>query len=447
MKRHHFRHERMYIVLTGAALMLALIGFCLDTPGNILRGLLDIAFRGDVLITDYMETAGIGAAFVNAALVTLVSIALLYLCGEAPNGYLLVTVGLMAAFAFFGKNIFNIWPLLGGTWLYARLKREPFSKYVSVGLLSTALSPLVSFVALEMDDELHLLGGAAIGVLIGFVMPPLAAYTFRIQNGMNLYNMGFAGGILAMAVVSVLAAVGRTPSPVLHWSTGHNSWLGVLLYSACVLLIISALVRDRSSWRQYIQLLGTSGRAPSDYLRAFGSSAVMINAGINGIIATTYILLTGGDLNGPTLGGILAVMSFSAWGKHARNIWPVMLGVLIGGAINHSNLGTTPSLQLAGLFCTTLAPVAGVFGWPAGILAGFLHSCVVLRAGLPLEGVNLYNNGFSGGVVAMVLYPLLTALICRRKPGFQEEDYFAVFQEDRPIRPEEMERDPDEEVN
>ena len=44
------------------------------------------------------------------------------------------------------------------------------------------------------------------------------------------------------------------------------------------------------------------------------------------------ILATGGDLNGPTLGGILTIMGFSAFGKHARNITPIMLGVVIGGA-------------------------------------------------------------------------------------------------------------------
>mgnify|MGYP002514211404 CR=1 FL=1 len=30
------------------------------------------------------------------------------------------------------------------------------------------------------------------GVIIGFVMPSLSAYTYKIQNGLNLYNMGFA---------------------------------------------------------------------------------------------------------------------------------------------------------------------------------------------------------------------------------------------------------------
>lgn len=444
MKQHHFRYEKMYVVLMAGAAVLALLGLCFDTPAEIVRGFFEIATRGDVLITDYMETAGMGAAFVNAALVTAISILLLYSSRDPVNGFTLVTVGLMAGFSFFGKNIFNIWPILAGGWLYARVKREPFSKYVSVALLSTALSPLVSYVLLETGDGLRPLEAALVGVVIGFIMPSLAAYTFRIQNGMNLYNAGFACGVLAMVLVPVLAAYGRTPEAVLHWSTGHNGVLGPLLYGMCAVMAGSALLLDRGVWNSYRKLLRTSGRAPSDYLRAFGAPAVLLNAAINGVIATSYVLLTGGDLNGPTLGGVIAIIVFGAWGKHAGNITPVMLGVLIGGITNHLPFNT-PSLQLAGLFCTALAPVAGVFGWPAGLLAGFLHSCVVLRVGLPLEGVNLYNNGFSGGMIAMVLYPLLTAVLKKRKPGFLEKDYYDVFEEDAPLSPEDVEHHPEEE--
>src|SRR5699024_2013254 len=133
----------------------------------------------------------------------------------------------------------------------------------------------------------------------------------------------------------------------------------------------------------YRRLLHSSGRAPSDYLRMLGGGPVLVNMGINGLIATGYILLVGGDLNGPTMGGILTVIGFSAYGKHARNILPVMAGVLLGGIFMHYD-PAAPALQLAALFGTTLAPFAGVFGWPVGVLAGFLHSAVVLQAGSPL---------------------------------------------------------------
>ena len=127
-------------------------------------------------------------------------------------------------------------------------------------------------------------------------------------------------------------------------------------------------------------------------------------------------------------------MGFSAFGKHAFNILPVMAGVALGGVVMHWSL-SDPAVQLACLFCTTLAPVSGYFGWPFGVLAGFLHSSVVLYTGSPVAGLNLYNNGFSGGLVATVLYPTIMAIARHRKPVLQDEDYFENLEEDAPIVP------------
>ena len=52
----------------------------------------------------------------------------------------------------------------------------------------------------------------------------------------------------------------------------------------------------------------------------FGHGPVLVNMGVNGLFAMGYLLLTGGDLNGPTLGGIFTIIGFSAYGKHLFNI-------------------------------------------------------------------------------------------------------------------------------
>ena len=434
----HRRYVKVLYAMLVFCLAWIVLGFLMDTPRNILDGLRTICLTEDTLITDYLETVGPGAACVNAGLVCLFSVALLYFSGDPVNGYTMVVMGLMAGFSLFGKNLVNILPIVLGTYLYAKLKREPFSKYVSVSLLATSLSPMVSYLAFATHRPLMPLVGVLAGLLIGFCMPPLAAYTFRIQNGMNLYNSGFACGVLGMILVPIMTAFSLQPETVLYWSTGHNLRYGLGLGAVCAVLILGGLIRGgRTALRRYRRLLRTSGRAPSDYLRAFGAPAVCINMGINGLLGMVYILLVGGDLNGPTLGGILTIMGFSAYGKHLLNIGPVMLGVLIGTVTNHVPINNS-SLQLAGLFGTTLAPFSGVFGWPAGVLAGLLHSSVVLQSGLVVAGMNLYNNGFSGGLIAIVLYPILTALIRRRKPTLQDEDFYDLFEHDEPISPKDL---------
>lgn len=433
------RHKNLYTAGIAFSLALILMGFLLDDPRNILPGMYTILTSQDVLITDYIALAGPGAAFVNSALVTLSTLLLKWLVNEPTNGSDILDLGLMSGFALFGKNILNIWPIILGTWLFSRLKHEPFGKFVSVALLATSLSPLVSFAGLNGGWNSPVLG-LVVGILVGFVVVPLSNYTYRIQNGMNLYNMGFACGLLAMVIVPLIQAFGHSPEKASYWATGYDLPLGIALAVLCLFLIGSGLITGKKeALTQYAALLRTSGRSPSDYLRMFIPGATMINMGVNGLVSTAFILATGGDLNGPTVGCILTVIGFSAFGKHVRNILPIMLGVLLGSMVMHFSIND-PAVQMAALLCTTLAPIAGCFGWPFGLLAGFLHSALVLKAGSVAEGINLYNNGFTGGLLAIVLYPIITSLVYHRRAMLQNKEYLDVFLDETPLSAEEEEK-------
>lgn len=434
---HHnsHRYDKIFPATLVYSGVLILLGLCWDGPITVLRGLFEIMTRQDLLITDYVEIAGVGAALVNAGLVTMISVFVIKLSGDPFNGFTIVEMGLMSGFALFGKNFVNIWPVFLGTWLYAKYQKEPFSKYASVALLATSLAPLVSYMAYgSIHGSVPL--GVAVGIAIGFVLPSLSAYTYKVQNGMNLYNMGFACGLMAMMIVPMLTAIGDKPDSVLFWATGYNWSFGVLLCALCGSFILLGFLGTGmpawAVWAGYRRLLSTTGRAPSDFLRMFGAGPVLVNMGVNGLVCMIYILAIGGDLNGPTLGGIFTVIGYSAFGKHAFNIIPVMLGVVLGALGMHYQ-PDYPSLQIAGLFGTTLAPIAGHFGWPYGILAGFIHSALVLQTSGPVAGLNLYNNGFSGGLIAIVLYPTITAIARHRRPTLQDDDYFDTFEESDPI--------------
>ena len=448
MLQQQHRFDRIFRGTILFALGLAVLGLLLDHPRNILPGLYHIITMQDLLITDYVRIAGPGAALINAAIVTIISICLIRFSRNHFNGFTLVEIGLMAGFSLFGKNFVNIWPIILGTWLYARYQKEPFSKHVSVALMSTSLAPLVSYMAFGSKHSSLLLGLLS-GVMVGFILPSLSTYTYKVQNGMNLYNMGFACGLVALMVVPMLTAFGDEPDSALYWTQGYNLQFGLAIGALCLALILLGFTAAGNPpwavWAGYRRLLSTSGRAPSDFLRMFGAGPVLVNVGFNGLIGIAYILLVRGDLNGPTLGGIFTIMGFSAFGKHPRNILPVMVGVALGAYGVHQT-PDMPALQLAGLFGTTLAPIAGHFGWPFGVLAGFIHSALVLQTGDPVAGLNLYNNGFSGGLIAIVFYPTITAIARHRRPQLQDRDYYDQFDEDTPINaPLEPAMQPDEE--
>ena len=133
-----------YIILSILYLFFIIFAFLLDSPSEIFNGLKSIIFSSDILITDYMEVGGIGAALVNAALTSLLSLLLLVIIGVKPNGSTIMSLWLMTGFSFLGKNIFNIWPIIFGVYLFSRYQKEPFLNYILVALLGTSLSPVVS---------------------------------------------------------------------------------------------------------------------------------------------------------------------------------------------------------------------------------------------------------------------------------------------------------------
>ncbi len=60
-----------------------------------------------------------------------------------------------------------------------------------------------------------------------------------------------------------------------------------------------------------------------------------------------------------------------------------------------------------------LERLRGLFGVFAGLVAGFLHSSVALNVGIVYSGMNLYNNGFAGGLVAAFMVPVILSFRSR----------------------------------
>lgn len=115
------RYEQIFSSTIVFSIALIILGFIMDTPANILSGLYRIVTMQDLLITDYVYIAGAGAALVNAGIVTMISVCIIKFSGDPFNGFTIVEMGLMAGFSLFGKNCLNIWPIILGTWLYAKI--------------------------------------------------------------------------------------------------------------------------------------------------------------------------------------------------------------------------------------------------------------------------------------------------------------------------------------
>ncbi|HAE41985.1 MAG TPA: DUF1576 domain-containing protein [Clostridiales bacterium] len=400
--------DTKYIFVVVFSIGQIIFGLTQNSIYEILTGMVSIITQPSSLVTDYIGLGNMGAAFVNSGLVTLICILLLYKLKQSLNGPFIAAIFTISGFALFGKNLFNVWFVLLGAYAYSRFKKDKFNKFLIPALFGTAIAPAVSEIAfgntLPLTISLPL--GMICGILLGFVIPPLGSSLINVHHGFNLYNIGFTAGMTGLIFVSIIRSFGYVPTSQFIWTSGNNVTLGIYIFGLFGIILITGFLLNGKSFKNYKNLLDYSGRLITDFVQLEGFPVSLINIGVTGIISTMYILLINGDLNGPTIGGIFTIAGFSAFGKHPKNILPVFLGVFIGSLLKVFAIND-PAIQLAALFGTALAPIAGEYGWHWGVVAGFVHSSVVLNVGYLHGGLNLYNNGFAAGLAAAVLIPII----------------------------------------
>ncbi|WP_416179712.1 DUF1576 domain-containing protein [Clostridium sp. HCS.1] len=396
-----------YIVLITIYLFFIVVAFILDSPIEILTGLKKIILSPDILISDYVEIGGIGASLINSALTSLFALFILVFIGVKPNGSTIMSLWLICGFSFFGKNIFNIWPIIIGVYLYSRYQKEPFLNYSLVAMLSTTLAPTVSQLSFTnyFSKPIGIILGYIIGILTGFILAPISSHCIKVHNGYNLYNVGFSAGIYATLLMAILRALGIEFESRMLWNTESNFIFAILLLILSIYLIILGIYKNSSISKDFLSLIKQPGRLVSDFYISFGNTCYF-NMGILCLLSTILVLALKSNLNGPTIAGIFTIVGFGAFGKHPVNVIPIIIGAILGALININPINS-PSLILSILFSTALAPVAGKFGYKIGILAGFLHVNMVTNIGYLHGGLNLYNNGLAAGFVAMILIPVI----------------------------------------
>ena len=401
--------NRQYYYLFGLSVMLMILAFIIESPQSLVNGMMTILVSPSQLFTDYMEIASVGSTLLNVAIMLGISI-YSYKKLEIPlNGTVIGSLGMLAGFSFFGKNLFNSIPFMIGVWIYTKVTKQNYRNYVIVGLFGSALGPLLSFIAFSgvLPQGWSVLIAYALGVFIGFILPQLSTQFLGFHQGFSLYNVGFTAGIIGMVVLGFMNAFGIEVETRTLTSTQSPLILYQLLIGFCVILIVTSFYLHFKKKEKYHfkLLLKLSGRLPSDFVEMTNLATVTLNMSIIGFILLGYVLMNGGQLNGPIVGSIIGVMSFGAFGNQVKNTVPVLVGIMIGSYLTGVEPTSTSAL-IAAIFGTTLAPVSGYYGPFAGMIAGFVHITLVSHVVVMHGGLNLYTNGFAGGFVAAVLVPI-----------------------------------------
>ncbi|HZJ87147.1 MAG TPA: DUF1576 domain-containing protein, partial [Erysipelothrix sp.] len=392
-------------------LILLICAFSLDSPHNIFYGLIEIIKAPDILLTDYIAVGGVGAAFFNASMMGFINILLLKRFKSEITGLSFAALLTVIGFSFIGKNIFNFWPIYVGGYLYAKLKSIKFNTIILQLMFATTLAPIVSemMFGTYLPVPFGFILGVSLGIIVGFVIVPISETIFKSHEGYTLYNVGLSGGLLGTMIFSVLRSFDLIIQTQDILSTAYHSFIIIFITLFSLSLIIVGFLFEKGSLKEYMHLLKRTGQSPSDFLNDYKLGTTYINMGCMGIVSVLFVYLSGGVFNGPIIAGILTVVGFSAFGKHPLNVIPVLVGVSLASYLKVWEASSTVVL-IGGLFGTTLAPITGEFGILAGILAGFLHLSMVMNIGVIHGGTNLYNNGFAGGIVSIILVSVLKNL-------------------------------------
>ena len=398
------------IMLAYSAAALAAVPLCGPLSAS-LRGFAAILTAPAQLTIDYFLLGTTGGTFLNVGLVGFACTAVFAASGAALSGVSLMAFFLTIGFSFFGMNLLNIWPCILGAWLYTRAEREPFAAQVNIAVFSTALSPFVSealfrYPAFYGQPALRLLLAVALGALAGFLMPMLCRHSPSLHKGYTLYNAAAVAGFVGILLSSFMfrAAGVEIPSNTQIGGEHRLAVLGFALGTSLTALTAGFFLNGRSA-KGYGALLRSTGHR-CDFTQSAGVPLTLMHTGAFGLFATAYYVLTGAPMTGPTLGSIVCLLAIAPCGAHALNMLPIMLGYALAARFASFTLGTQ-AIVVGLCFAGALCPISGRFGALAGVLAGVMHACMVTSVVTFHCGLCLYNGGFTCGITAIVLVPVL----------------------------------------
>lgn len=387
------------------------------------------------LTKDYFEVGSVSGAFLNVALVGFACTAMAFLPGAAVNGLTIAAYFLTTGFSFWGINFLNMWPFFLGVMLHALARRESFAKYVNLAMFSTALCPLASELLLRYPESgeprgVTLTGVVlmlAVGMLIGFLTPAMAAHSPSVHKGYDLYSAALPGVLLGLFAVAVLYKSLGHAVPEIAATLG-GSHPGVV-WTFCIvffgLCVLAGWQLNGRSFGGYADLLRDTGHK-ADFAAKYGAGLAVMNVGVYGLMILAYYIFVNavqGDalagFNGVTLGIVFCMVCFGGAGAHPGNVWPIMAGYVVFSFAATLCLGgvfpvNAQAIMVGLCFASGLAPIAGNYGWWAGVLAGGMHYFLVTSIPAIHGGFSLYNGGFTSLLIAVILTPQLETF-CKTK--------------------------------
>jgi hypothetical protein len=184
-------HNFLFFLTLGLSLLLMGSAFLLHR--QVYRPWLRLLTSPGNLPTDFYKDYGLAATLFNVGVIGLYSLILVLIFNFQLSGPMIAGIYTFMAFGAYGKHIRNAIPVMTGLILAANIP----------GFSLTNIAPAVALFFVTALAPVSGKFGILYGILAGALHLMVAPQAFALQGGFDLYNNGFAGGLVAGVIVVI----------------------------------------------------------------------------------------------------------------------------------------------------------------------------------------------------------------------------------------------------
>ncbi len=405
--------------------------FAMPDRSEALSGLWRIMSQPGKITTNYFHLGGYAATFLNMGLVGFICLGLFVVLKGTANNVSSLAYLLTVGFSSWGITVLNVWFTFLGVILYCIVKKEKLSANVNAMLFSTGIAPLITDLLVRYPNAevvgfnaVGLVIALLVGLFIGFMLPAGLGHAPAVHKGLDIYSAAVPVCFLAFFLNATLyKTIGidlpGTGTDMTVASQGIVNLFCLVVFGACVVLALAMGCKPA----QYVKLL-TAKEHVGNVPGALGKEVYLMNVGVFGLFILAYYNLIGASFNSVTFGIIFCMLCTAGSGSHPGNVWPIMLGYVVGAygfgwlsGLAGGNYAMTINAQAIAIglcFANGLSPICSKYGWFFGMVSAVMHFLLVTSVPNMHGGFCLYNGGFTAAVICVLLVPVLEKLVKAR---------------------------------
>lgn len=420
---------KLFFAFIAAAFLIAAV--CMPDRTDMFTGLVRILTSPAKVSTNFFSIGGFAGTFLNMGLVALAMTALYHFSGTKVNNVATLAFLLTLGFCSWGIHILNMWFTMAGVAVGSLIKKEkPFSN-VNAMLFTTGVAPFISELLVRYPyaeaigfNGLGFVLAIVAGLIVGIIVPAGLPHSPNVHKGFNLYSAALPVGIAAFLLNAVFYKVMGIDLPGTVGDMAVTSQRIANIF--CMILFTSFMVIARllgCSFKDYRELLFNPNQV-NNVSGTRGNAVFLMNAGVFGLFILGYYNLVGATFNGIVFGLIFCMLCTCNSGSRPTNVWPIMLGYVAASAAtgliapvlggNFSLAVNAPAILVGLCYANGLSPICDKYGWQYGFVAAMIHYCFVTLVPSLHGAFCLYNGGFTGIFVCIVLVPVLERF-CKTK--------------------------------